>query len=184
MTFIVEPTALREVFEIQTDAQADPRGSFARLYCAEELQDVAPDFSVAQSNLSVNLKRGTLRGLHYQRPPHEEAKLLACVRGALWAVALDLRAGSRGQHHGVEISAANGLLLLLPKGTATGFQTLSDDTSLLYFMSHSYTPEAAAGYHHASCGIEWPLAISAVSERDLALPECTLLEGAPPQRTP
>ena len=96
---------------------------------------------------------------------------MCCIRGSIWAVALDLHEASAGGHHGTEISAANGRLLLVPRGTANGFQTLEDDSVVLYFMSQPYEPSAAAGFHPQSCGIEWPLEISEVSDRDLALPE-------------
>ena len=171
MTLDFQPTALEGVFEVETDPRLDERGSFARLYCEDELRAVAPDFRVAQSNLSVNRSRGTVRGLHFQRPPFEEAKLMCCVRGSIWAVALDLREANPGSHHGTEISATNGRLLLVPRGTANGFQTLEDDTVVLYFMSQPYEPDSAAGYHPKSCGIEWPIEIREISDRDLAWPE-------------
>ena len=171
MTLEFQPTPLAGVFEVQTDPRVDRRGSFARLFCEDELRAVAPEFRVCQSNLSINKIRGTVRGLHFQRPPHQEAKLMCCVRGSIWAVALDLREASAGRHHSTEISATNGRLLLVPRGTANGFQTLEDDSVVLYFMSHPYEPSAVAGFHPESCGIEWPLEISEVSDRDLALPE-------------
>src|SRR5690606_499869 len=135
-----------------------------------------------QSSTSFNSRRGTLRGLHYQAAPHEEAKLIRCTRGAVFDVAVDLRAGSptRGRWYGIELSAANARTLYIPEGCAHGFQTIADDTELLYHMSVEYVPDAARGirWDDPTLAIAWPIADPILSARDRALPCYAAIKGA------
>lgn len=118
--------------------------------------------------------RGTVRGLHFQRPPHAEAKLVRCVAGAIFDVIVDLRDGSptRLAWEGFELSAGNGRMVLVPEGFAHGFQTLTDDAEVTYHVTHPYTPEAEGGlrYDDPALGIAWPLPVSMISEKDRAWP--------------
>ena len=165
--------ALAGVVEVETAAIADERGSFARLFCAEEFaaQGLPTDF--VQHSVSFNRHAGTLRGLHYQRTPLE-AKLVRCLSGAAYDVIVDLRRGSpsHGRWCAVELSAERRNAVLVPKGCAHGFQTLVDDTELLYLIDVPYVAEAAAGirWDDPSLAIPWPLPAPILSERDRTLP--------------
>ena len=168
MRFVETPVAGAWVIELEPFE--DERGFFARSFCAREFEARGLETRLVQCNLSWNRRKGTLRGMHYQRPPAAEAKLVRCVRGALFDVVLDLRSGSptEGRHHGVELSAANRRSLYIPPGCAHGFQSLVDDTEILYQMSEFYTPEAGAGVRHDDprFGIAWPLPVAVISDRD------------------
>jgi dTDP-4-dehydrorhamnose 3,5-epimerase len=148
----------------------DARGSFTRLFCQEELAEAGWSGPVAQANLSVTAERGTIRGMHFQSPPHSETKLVLCLAGAVCDVALDVRAGSATMlsHVAAELSAENGAGLLIPPGFAHGFQTLTDDVQLLYFHSAAHAPEAERGLDpfDPALGLAWPLPPTVVSERD------------------
>ena len=128
-----------------------------------------------QCNLSVNTRRGTLRGMHYQAAPYEEAKVVACTRGGLYDVIVDLRADSATycRWFGIELTAANGRLLYVPKGFAHGFQTLVDETAVSYLMSERYSPAHARGvrWDDAAFGIDWPAAERIISEKDRSYPD-------------
>jgi dTDP-4-dehydrorhamnose 3,5-epimerase len=169
-------TRLPGAFLVELEPREDERGSFSRTWCREELaaQGLATD--VSQCSLSRNTRAGTLRGLHFQTAPHEEVKLVRCTRGAIFDVILDLRPGSdtEGEWIGVELPAATGTALYVPKGFAHGFQTLVDDSEVFYMMSDPYVPEAARGvrWDDPAFGIEWPEADGrTISERDLAWPD-------------
>jgi len=168
-------TAVAGVVIVDIEPVADSRGFFARSWCAEEFaaQGLNPD--LAQCNISYNLQRGTLRGMHLQRVPHEEAKLVRCTRGAIWDVALDLRRDSPTfrQWVGVELEARTHRMMYIPEGCAHGFQTLEADTEVFYQMSAPYDPEHASGvrYDDPAFGIRWPLPPAAVSSRDAAYPD-------------
>jgi dTDP-4-dehydrorhamnose 3,5-epimerase len=153
---------------------ADARGSFARLFCDDELADAGWTGPVRQANHSVTRLAGSVRGLHFQRPPHAETKLVMCLRGAVCDVAVDVRAGSSGMLRWVmsELSAENGAAMLIPPGFAHGFQALGDDVELLYFHSAPYAPDAEDGLHplDARLAIPWPRDVTAMSERDAARP--------------
>jgi dTDP-4-dehydrorhamnose 3,5-epimerase len=148
----------------------DARGAFARVFCADELREAGMPFAVVQANHSRTAQRGTVRGLHYQHPPHAERKLVHCLRGAVFDVAVDLRRGSRTllRWHGEVLSAANGRALLIPEGFAHGFQALEDDTELLYLHSRAYVPEAEGGIDplDPALDIDWPLPPVGLSARD------------------
>ncbi|MFP5309997.1 MAG: dTDP-4-dehydrorhamnose 3,5-epimerase [Actinomycetes bacterium] len=152
----------------------DERGSFARAFCARELADAGAPFEVAQANLSENPRAGTLRGVHLQRAPHEEAKLVRCVRGALFDVVVDLRPDSPtfGRWAGEELSADNGRALLVPEGCGHAFLTLADDTLAFYLVSEPYTPGAELGlrFDDPALGIDWPRDVAVISEKDASWP--------------
>ena len=170
------PVPLEGAFLIETEPIEDERGFFARVWCREELAHAALDSELAQCSISRNLAAGTLRGLHYQRAPHEEVKIVRCVRGAIFDVIVDLRAGSstRLQWFGHRLDAEHGAALYVPKGFAHGFQTLTDDTDVLYMISHPYVAEAATGvrWDDPALDIAWPEApVRVISERDGSWPD-------------
>ena len=167
-------TALPGVRVVQRAPLVDARGSFVRLFCAEELAEAGWRQPVAQINLSRCARAGTVRGLHWQRAPHAEMKLVSCVRGAVLDVAVDLRPDSPTYRHwhAQPLSAANGAALLIPEGCAHGFQALEDDAELLYCHSVAHAPAAECGLHplDPELGIAWPLPVAQLSPRDAALP--------------
>jgi dTDP-4-dehydrorhamnose 3,5-epimerase len=170
-------TPLPGVWVVELDLHADERGWFARTFDIEEFTARGLDPTVVQCNASYNAHRDTLRGMHYQADPHGESKLVRCVRGAIFDVAVDLRDESpsfRGWH-GVELTAENRLAYYIPAGLAHGFQTLVDGCEVLYQMGHRYVPEAARGvrYDDPAFAIEWPSPARQriVSERDAAYPD-------------
>ncbi len=164
------PTPLAGAYLIEPERLEDERGFFARSFCQDEFRKHGLKPAVAQCNLSWNRKRGTLRGLHYQAAPHEEAKVVRCTRGAVWDVIVDLREGSptRLRWHALELNADNRLALYVPEGFAHGFQTLADDSEVLYQMSESYRPDLARGlrWDDPRLKIKWPLPDPILSERD------------------
>ena len=168
-------TELPGVYVIELEFLRDDRGSFARTYCAEEFDDLGIAFSVAQANISLNKYAGTVRGMHFQTDPHAESKIVRCTQGAIHDVAIDLRQESETycEWLAVELNADNRFALLIPKGFAHGFQTLSDDTEVHYLMSAPYRPGAATGvrYNDPAFGVDWPLDVSNISERDLSWPD-------------
>lgn len=170
--FAIEDTPLAGVKRIRRQRLGDERGSLSRLFCADELLVAGWTTPVAQINRTVTRRRGTVRGLHYQLPPDAERKLVTCLRGEVWDVALDLRAGSPTflQWHAATLSADNLTALLLPEGVAHGFQALSDDVELLYCHSHAYVPASERGVHalDGRLAIRWPLPVDGLSERDRA----------------
>ena len=172
MTFT--PTPLPGSFVIGLAPFQDDRGWFARTFCKEEFRAVAPDLEWVQINHSFTLRSGTVRGMHFQPPPHQEAKLVRCVAGAVWDVIVDLRRGSPTflQWFGVELSAANRNMIFVPERFAHGFQTLADNTELLYHHTHAYTPGAEGGLRHDDprLAIRWPLPPAGLSARDLGHP--------------
>jgi dTDP-4-dehydrorhamnose 3,5-epimerase len=172
--------ALKGVFLIEAEPYPDDRGLFARTFCAEEFARHGLNATVAQCNVSYNRRRGTLRGLHFQVPPHEETKLVRCTAGAVFDVIVDIRCASATCKRwlAVELSAANRRMLYIPEGFAHGFQTLVDDTELSYQMSRVQVAEAAAGlrWDDPELAIEWPaVAERVISARDLELPTCASL---------
>lgn len=171
---IFRELAIPGVFLLEPERHEDERGFFARSFCRREYEEHGLEPFVAQANVSWNRRRGTLRGMHYQLAPSEEAKTVRCTRGAIHDVVVDLRSGSEtfGRHLAVELDPASGRQLYVPAGVAHGFQTLADDTEVFYLMSEFYDPERARGFRHddPEVGIEWPLPVTVVSERDAALP--------------
>lgn len=172
-----EQTPLGGAWVIELEELGDERGWFARTFDVEEFQARGLNPAIVQCNTSFNPQCGTLRGLHYQAEPHGESKLVRCVRGAIFDVAVDLRADSptRCRWHGVELSAENRLSYYIPAALAHGFQTLTEDCEVLYQMGHRYVPEAAQGvrFDDPAFGIEWPRppAQRIVSDRDRSYPD-------------
>jgi dTDP-4-dehydrorhamnose 3,5-epimerase len=173
MNFI--PSDIPGVFIIEPEPKSDERGMFARTWCRRDFAERGLAADWVQSSVSFNPLRGTLRGLHYQDMPHPETKLIRCTRGALYDVVVDLRPGSPtyGCHAAVELSAENRRELYVPGGLAHGFQTLSGDTEVLYFISEYYRPELARGvrWNDPAFGIRWPLAVAIISDRDNSYPD-------------
>lgn len=166
------PTPLAGAFVVELQRLEDDRGFFARTFCAEEFRAHGLDPVVSQCSVSFNRRRGTLRGMHFQAAPHEEAKLVRCVQGAIWDVIVDLRPGSptRLKWFGTELSAGNRRALYIPQGFAHGFQTLRDDSEVLYMMNVPFHPASARGlpWNDPAFGIEWPIADPVMSDRDRA----------------
>jgi dTDP-4-dehydrorhamnose 3,5-epimerase len=171
-------TPLAGVWEIELERFEDERGWFARSFDGEELAAHGIELEVVQCNSSYNERAGTLRGMHYQADPHGEPKLVRCVRGAIFDVALDLREGSptRASWHGVELGERDARMLFIPAGVAHGFQTLTPASEVLYVMGHRYVPEAARGvrFDDPAFAIEWPAPPPGgrvISERDRGYPD-------------
>jgi dTDP-4-dehydrorhamnose 3,5-epimerase len=171
---IFTSTPVDGCFVVEVEPQEDERGLFARTYDAEVFAAQGLEPLVAQASTSYNRSSGTLRGLHLQRPPHEEAKLVRCVRGRVFDVAADLRprSPSYAQWHGVELSADRRNALYVPPGVAHGYVTLTDDCELSYRMSVPFEPGSSSGvrWDDPTLAINWPLTPDLVSARDLALP--------------
>lgn len=155
---------------VERQRQGDSRGFLSRMFCADELAVAGWSKPIAQINLTRTARRGTVRGFHYQRPPHSEMKLVSCIRGEVLDVAVDVRTGSPTflRVHAERLSADNGRAMLIPEGFAHGFQALTDDVELLYCHSASYNPSAEAGLNPQDprLDITWPLAITELSVRD------------------
>jgi len=169
------PLGLPGACLVGLEPHADERGFFARTFCARELAAAGLDVRVAQTSLSWNPRRGTLRGLHWQAPPHAEAKLVRCVRGRIYDVLVDVRPESHAfrQHVAVELDADGRDAVYIPPGVAHGFLTLADGCEVHYQMSESHAPEAARGarFDDPAFGIVWPAPIEVVSARDRAWPD-------------
>lgn len=163
-------TRLPGAFLLELEKHEDNRGFFARTFCVREFEAHALNACVVQCSTAFNLKRGTLRGLHWQVPPKAEAKLVRVTRGALHDVIVDLRPGSSThlQHIAVELTAENARMLYIPEGFAHGFQTLVDGTEMHYQMSESFAPDFARGarWNDTAFGIEWPLPNPIMNQRD------------------
>lgn len=155
---------------IQRKPLGDARGFLARLFCAEELAPAGWSSAIAQINHTHTARSGTMRGMHYQKPPHAEMKLVSCLQGKIWDVAVDLRQSSPTflHWHAEELSADNHRALLIPEGFAHGFQTLSDEVHLIYCHSKTYHPASEAGLNALDprLGIDWPQEIVDRSQRD------------------
>ena len=169
------PTRLEGAYLIEMERRADERGFLARTFCEDEFAEHGIRMRIVQSSAIQTKRRNTLRGLHFQEAPHREIKLVRCIRGSIFLVMVDLRAGSPTLHEwlGVELDARGGSTAYVPEGFAQGYQTLVDDVEVLYSMSHRYVPEAASGvrWDDPAFGIEWPEAEERlISERDLAWP--------------
>lgn len=163
-------TKLKGAFIIEPEPLEDERGFFARTFDQKEFEAHGLNPRVAQCNISFNKKKGTLRGMHYQIAPYEEAKLVRCTKGAIYDVIIDLRPESPTfkQWIAVELTAENRRMLYAPEGVAHGFQTLEDNTEVFYMMSEFYHPECARGvrWNDPAFGIEWPIKEKTVSSKD------------------
>ncbi len=159
-------------FLIELEPVADNRGSFTRLFCKDELNELGLDSKIAQINFSLTEKKGTIRGLHVQGFPAGERKILRCLKGKIWDVILDLRKGSSTflKWQAIELSEASNTSLYIPEGFAHGFQTLEHNCELLYLHSKSYQPgkEASVRFDDPKIGIKWPLPVSKISDKDLS----------------
>jgi dTDP-4-dehydrorhamnose 3,5-epimerase len=167
---LFHPTDLPDARLIELVPHRDERGSFARVFCARELAAAGLPTDFVQHSVSRNRLKGTLRGMHFQTAPHEEAKVVRCARGAVYDVIIDLRPGSPAYRRwqGFELSEGNDRQLYIPKGFAHGFQTLTDDAEISYLISAFYEPSAGSGvrWDDPAFAIDWPLPVSAMSEKD------------------
>jgi dTDP-4-dehydrorhamnose 3,5-epimerase len=172
---IFSETTVQGAFVVDLEPRQDERGFFARTWCERECGERGMNLRVAQCNVSFNKKQGTLRGLHYQVAPFEEAKLVRCTHGAIYDVIVDLRPGSSSflRHATVVLSAGNRRMLYVPEGCAHGFQTLEDDSEVFYQMSERYSAEHARGvrWNDPALGIEWPPAERIMTDRDRTYPD-------------
>lgn len=172
---IFRETKLKGAFLIEAEKRADDRGFFARSFCREEFEAHGLNPNVAQCNISFNRRKGTLRGMHFQVAPYEEAKLVRCTMGSLYDVCIDLRPKSATfkQHFGVVLSARERNMIYVPEGFAHGLQTLEDDTEVFYQMSQVYAPESARGvrWNDPAFGIKWPPAERVMTKKDRTYPD-------------
>lgn len=172
---LIRPTGLAGVRLIDLEPAVDERGFFARTFCTHEFAEHGLETSFVQHSMSCTLKAGSVRGMHFQRAPHEEVKLLRCIKGAIHDVLIDMRPDSPTymKWEAYELTAENRRQLYVPTGIAHGFQTLVPDTEVAYLISAFYAPEAAAGIRHddPAFGIVWPLPVADISAKDLGWPD-------------
>ena len=170
----LQPTEIPGCAVVRPERHADDRGHFARTWDGAALEAAGLNGAVAQCSVSFNHERGTLRGMHYQAAPHEEAKLVRCTRGAIYDVCLDLRPDSEAfrQWHGETLTAENGVALYVPEGCAHGFLTLEDATEVFYMISAPYAPDAGRGvrWDDPAFGIDWPGEVRVIHPRDAGYP--------------
>jgi dTDP-4-dehydrorhamnose 3,5-epimerase len=168
--FEFRPTPLAGLWVVQRKPVEDPRGFFCRFFCAEEFQAVGLEKTITQINHTFTVNKGAVRGLHFQYPPHSEGKIVSCLRGEVYDVAVDIRKGSPTflNWHGEILSAGNQRSLFIPEGFAHGFQSLTESCELLYLHSESFQPQAEGALHVADprIGIAWPTGVTELSERD------------------
>lgn len=167
-------TRIDGAWTIDPSPHVDDRGAFFRAWCVDEFAAHGIEFTPLQANIGVSHRAGTVRGLHYQESPHDEAKLVRCTRGAVFDVLVDLRPDSAtfGRWFGTELTAANSRMLFVPRGCATGYQTLEDESEIYYMTSAIYEPAAVRGlkFDDKTVGIQWPLPPTAISEQDQRWP--------------
>ncbi len=170
-----EPTPLAGAYLIHLDKIGDERGFFSRVFCQNEFTDRGLISAFIQVNDSLSAIRGTLRGMHYQLPPHAETKVVRCIRGALYDMILDIRPDSKtfGQSFGAELSAENRSMMYVPKGFAHGFLTLTEDAEAFYFVDEFYAPQHERGirYNDPKFSLDWPQQPAVVSDRDQHHPD-------------
>lgn len=175
---IFKKTKISGVYLLQPERVTDERGFFARMWCQSEFTEQGIDPRIVQCNLSFNPHKGTLRGMHYQRAPHEETKIVRCTMGAIFDVALDLRRDSPTfkQWVGAPLTAENREMLVIPPGCAHGFLTLAHNTEVFYQMSAYYTPTHGAGvrWNDPAFGIHWPGDVTMITDRDRDYPDFRL----------
>ena len=169
------PTRFEDAWLITPEPKRDERGFFARTFCVREFAAHGLETCFVQHSTSYSARKGTLRGMHFQRPPHAEVKVVSCLKGAIWDVIVDLRANSPhfGEWEGFTLTSENRWQLYIPRGFAHGFQTLTDGTEVGYLISEFHAPEAAAGlrYDDPALAIRWPLPVSVIAEKDRTWPE-------------
>lgn len=175
--FVAQATQLSDVLVLQRRVIGDQRGYLQRMYCASELAFVLAGRNIVQANHSFTAKRATVRGMHFQRPPHAEMKFISCLRGKVFDVAVDVRSGSPTflRWHGEILTPENQRTLVIPEGVAHGFQTLTEDCELLYFHTALYDPASEGGLNPRDplLAIAWPEPIADLSPRDAAHPALT-----------
>jgi dTDP-4-dehydrorhamnose 3,5-epimerase len=168
----IETTHIHGVYLLSPEPFIDARGSFSRIFCREELATISPGITIEQINHSVTVRKGCVRGLHFQHAPHAEKKIVKCIRGRVFDVAVDLRKNSRTlmQWYGTVLSAENMQALVIPEGCAHGFQALDDNVELIYMSTAAYCSEAEGTLHHKdpAIGIAWPEDVTLVSPKDNA----------------
>lgn len=171
---IFKETSLKGSYVLTFEPIEDERGWFARTYCKNEFLSIGHNKEWVQMNHSFTKQKATVRGMHYQRPPYGEIKLVRCIAGSVYDVIIDLRADSASylQYFGIELSAVNKKMIYIPEGFAHGFQALSNDAELLYSHSQFYLPGVEAGvrYNDLAINIKWPLELTNISERDNSHP--------------
>ena len=174
---IFTETKLKGAYILDLEKHGDDRGFFARSFCKKEFEQYGLVSDVVQTNVSHSVKKGTLRGMHYQLAPHQETKLVRCTQGALHDVIIDLRKDSPTykQWIGVELTADNHKMLFVPRDFAHGFLTLEEHTEITYEVSEFYTPEAESGlrWNDPAFGIEWPATVHEISDKDANWPDYT-----------
>ena len=167
---IFRPLAIPGAFLIEPERVSDNRGFFARTWCRDEFSKHGIDVNLTQCNISFNHEAGTVRGMHYQKAPHGEVKLVRCTMGAIHDVIVDMRPDSPSFRKwcGVELTAENRLMLSIPEGVAHGFQTLCNQSEVFYQMSREFHPESSVGFrwNDPAIGIEWPNPVKVISDRD------------------
>ena len=167
-------TPLKDSYVLEFEPFRDKRGQFTRTYCQKELQQIGHDKNIAQSNISLTKLKGSIRGMHFQRPPKSEIKIVRCINGAVFDVIIDIRTNSPTflQWFGETLTSENKKMMYIPKGFAHGFQTLDANSELLYFHSEFFSPEYEAGirFDDPLLAINWPLPVTDVSERDKTHP--------------
>jgi dTDP-4-dehydrorhamnose 3,5-epimerase len=172
--FAIADTPLAGLKLIERQSVGDARGYLSRLFCRDELYAAGWTKPIAQINHTHTAYKGTVRGMHFQRPPHAEMKLVSCLRGVVWDVAIDIRWGSPTflQWYAVQLSADNCKAFLIPEGIAHGFQTLTDNVELLYCHSQAYVPQSESGLNpqDKQLSISWPLPVAELSKRDAEHP--------------
>ena len=170
----ITPLPLAGAQLVDTTPHGDHRGHFARLFCAREFGDAGLKTEIVQANHSMTATLGALRGMHFQRPPMAEVKMIRCIRGAVFDVLVDIRVDSPTylQWHGEVLSAENMRLMVVPEGFAHGFQALEPMSEVMYLVTQYYSPELEGGLRHddPAIGIEWPLPVTDVSQKDAAHP--------------
>ena len=178
---IFTETRLKGAFIVDAERRGDERGFFARVFCQKEFGELGLESNVAQTNVAVSVKRGTLRGMHFQYPPAVEAKLVRCIHGAIVDVIVDLRPESPTylQHVAVELSSDSQRALYVPGCFAHGYQTLQDGSAILYQSSAFYAPSAESGlrYDDPRLAIHWPLPVTAISSKDCTFDLLESVEG-------
>ncbi len=178
---IFTETKLKGAYILELERREDSRGFFARGFCQKEFRAHGLKPTVAQGNIASNIRKGTLRGMHFQFPPAAESKLVRCTRGAIYDIIVDLRPESSTylQHIGVELNEDNQRALYVPERFAHGYQTLTDKTDTSYLVGEFYTPEAESGllYDDPSLKLSWPLPVSVVSDKDQKFSLYSEIEG-------
>lgn len=177
---IFSASSIKGAWVVRVERHDDERGFFARTWCRQEFIEQGLNAQLVQCSIAYNRRRGTLRGMHFQKSPHAEAKLVRCTRGAVYDVIIDLRPGSDTylDHFALELTASSRDALYIPEGCAHGYLTLTSDTELFYQMAEFYAPECAAGvrWNDPAFGIEWPGPVRVISRRDATYQDFAVTE--------